>query len=151
MREIQWSMVAILLPSACILLGSALAVITEAGLSSRASTGAHGLSEILYAFASASGNNGSAFAGLNANTAFYNLALGVCMWIGRFGVILPVLIIAGGMAAKKTVPPSAGTFPTHGALFVVLLIVVVVILGALTFFPALSLGPIVEQLIAVQG
>jgi K+-transporting ATPase ATPase A chain len=150
-REIQWSMVAILLPSACILLGSALAVITEAGLSSRASTGAHGLSEILYAFASASGNNGSAFAGLNANTAFYNLALGVCMWIGRFGVILPVLIIAGGMAAKKTVPPSAGTFPTHGALFVVLLIVVVVILGALTFFPALSLGPIVEQLIAVQG
>lgn len=145
-REIQLSMVAVLLPSACILLGAALASISEAGLSSRANSGAHGFSEMLYAFASASGNNGSAFAGLNANTPFYNLALGVCMWIGRFGVIIPVLAIAGGMVSKKTVPPSAGTFPTHGVLFVVLLVVVVVILGALTFFPALALGPIVEQL-----
>lgn len=145
-REIQLSIVAILLPSACILIGASLASILEVGLSSRASGGAHGLSEILYAFASASGNNGSAFAGLNANTTFYNVALGICMWVGRFGVIIPVLAIAGGMVTKKTVPPSAGTFPTHGALFVILLVVVVVILGALTFFPALALGPVVEQL-----
>lgn len=145
-REIQLAIVAVLLPSACILLGSALAIITSDGLSSRASAGAHGLSEILYAFASASGNNGSAFAGLNANTTFYNLALGICMWVGRFGVILPVLAIAGSMVAKKSAPPSAGTFPTHGVLFVVLLVAVVLILGALTFFPALALGPVVEQL-----
>lgn len=145
-REIQLSIVAVLLPSASILIGSALAVSLEAGLSSRANVGAHGLSEVLYAFASSAGNNGSAFAGLNANTAFYNTALGICMWVGRFGVILPVLAIAGSMVVKKTTPPSPGTFPTNSILFVVLLIAVILIIGALTFFPALALGPIVEQL-----
>jgi potassium-transporting ATPase potassium-binding subunit len=130
---------------------SALASVTEAGLSSRANMGPHGFSEILYAFTSASGNNGSAFAGLNANTPFYNILLGIAMLIGRFGVIIPVLAIAGSMVTKKVAPPSPGTFPTDGALFVGLLIAVIVIVGALTFFPALALGPIVEQLLLNTG
>jgi potassium-transporting ATPase potassium-binding subunit len=150
-REIKMAIVAILLPSACILLFSALASVTEAGLSSRANMGPHGFSEILYAFTSASGNNGSAFAGLNANTPFYNILLGIAMLIGRFGVIIPVLAIAGSMVTKKVAPPSPGTFPTDGALFVGLLIAVIVIVGALTFFPALALGPIVEQLLLNTG
>jgi K+-transporting ATPase ATPase A chain len=144
-REIKLAMIAILLPSACILLFSALASITDAGLSSRANTGPHGLSEILYAFASGAGNNGSAFAGLNANTPFYNTLIGLAMWVGRFGVILPVLAIAGNMAGKRVAPPSPGTFPTDSPLFTGLLIAVVLIVGALTFFPALALGPIVEH------
>jgi len=123
----------------------------DAGLSSRANVGPHGLSEILYAFTSAAGNNGSAFAGLNANTPFYNILLGIAMWVGRFGVILPVLAIAGSMVTKKVAPPSPGTFPTDGLLFVGLLIAVIVIVGALTFFPALSLGPIVEQFLMNAG
>jgi K+-transporting ATPase ATPase A chain len=146
-REVRLAILAILLPSASILIGAAIAISTDVGLSSLANPGPHGLSEILYAFSSASGNNGSAFAGLNANTPFYNLALGLCMWIGRFGVILPVLAIAGGMAGKKIAPPSSGTFPTDGPLFAAMLVAVIVIVGALTFFPALSLGPIVEQLL----
>lgn len=146
-REVRLAILAVLLPSASILIGAAIASSTDAGLSSRANRGPHGMSEILYAFSSASGNNGSAFAGLNANTPFYNIALGLCMWIGRFGVILPVLAIAGGMAGKKIAPPSSGTFPTDGPLFVAMLVAVVVIVGALTFFPALSLGPVVEQLL----
>ncbi len=150
-REIKMATVAVLLPSACILLFSALAVVTEAGLSSRANGGPHGLSEILYAFSSAAGNNGSAFAGLNANTAFYNFLLGIAMWIGRFGVILPVLAIAGSMVGKKIAPPSPGTFPTDGPLFVGLLMAVILIVGALTFFPALSLGPIIEHLLLRAG
>jgi len=150
-REIKMATVAVLLPSASILLFSALAVVTEAGLSSRANGGPHGLSEILYAFSSAAGNNGSAFAGLNANTAFYNSLLGIAMWIGRFGVILPVLAIAGNMVGKKIAPPSPGTFPTDGPLFVGLLMAVILIVGALTFFPALSLGPIVEHLLLRAG
>lgn len=150
-REIKMAIFAVLLPSACILIFSALAVVTEAGLSSRLSTGAHGLSEILYAFTSAAGNNGSAFAGLNANTPFYNSLLGIAMWIGRFGVIIPVLAIAGSMVTKKVAPPSLGTFPTDSALFVGLLIAVILIVGALTFFPALSLGPIVEQFLMNAG
>ncbi len=150
-REIKMATVAVLLPSACILLFSALAAVSEAGLSSRANGGPHGLSEILYAFSSAAGNNGSAFAGLNANTAFYNGLLGIAMWIGRFGVILPVLAIAGSMVGKKIAPPSPGTFPTDGPLFVGLLMAVILIVGALTFFPALSLGPIVEHLLLRAG
>lgn len=146
-REIRLAILAILLPSASILIGAAIAISTDVGLSSRANPGPHGMSEILYAFSSASGNNGSAFAGLNANTPFYNIALGLCMWIGRFGVILPVLAIAGGMAGKKIAPPSSGTFPTDGPLFAAMLVAVIVIVGALTFFPALSLGPVVEQLL----
>jgi K+-transporting ATPase ATPase A chain len=143
--EVKMAIVAILLPSACILLFTALASVTDVGLSSRASVGPHGLSEILYAFASGAGNNGSAFAGLNANTPFYNLFIGIAMWVGRFGVILPALAIAGSMAGKKVTPPSPGTFPTDGLLFVGLLIAVILIVGGLTFFPSLSLGPIVEQ------
>ena len=108
--------------------------------------GAHGLSEILYAFTSATGNNGSAFAGINANTPWYNLTLGFAMLVGRFLMLLPLLAIAGSLAAKKQVPVSAGTFPTHGPLFVSLLVGVVVIVGALTYFPAISLGPLVEHL-----
>jgi K+-transporting ATPase ATPase A chain len=150
-REIKLAMIAVLLPSACILLLSALASITDAGLSSRANSGPHGLSEILYAFASGAGNNGSAFAGLNVNTPFYNTMIGLAMWVGRFGVILPVLAIAGSMVTKKVAPPSPGTFPTDSPLFVGLLIAVILIVGALTFFPALALGPIVEHLLMNAG
>jgi K+-transporting ATPase ATPase A chain len=114
-------------------------------------TGPHGLTEILYAFSSAAGNNGSAFAGLNADTTFYNLSLALGMLIGRFGVIIPVLAIAGAMAKKKITPASVGTLRTDNFLFAVLLVVVIIIVGALTFFPALSLGPIAEHLLMVQG
>jgi K+-transporting ATPase ATPase A chain len=150
-REIQMAILAVLIPSAVILLFGGAAVVTEAGLASRANPGPHGLTEILYAFASVAGNNGSAFAGLNANTPFYNLLLGVAMWIGRFGVIVPALAIAGSMAGKKITPPSPGTFPTDSPLFVVLLVAVILIVGALTFFPVLSLGPVVEQLLLQAG
>ncbi len=149
--EIKMAIVAVLLPSACILLFTALASVTDVGLASRTNLGPHGLSEMMYAFTSASGNNGSAFGGLNANVPFYNLLLGIAMWIGRFGVILPALAIAGSMVSKKAAPPSAGTFPTDGPLFVGLLIGVILIVGGLTFFPALSLGPIVEQLLMNAG
>ncbi|MBL8133536.1 MAG: potassium-transporting ATPase subunit KdpA [Anaerolineae bacterium] len=149
--EITMAILAILLPSAAILLFTALGVIAEAGLRGRASAGPHGFSEILYAFTSGAANNGSAFAGLNANTPFYNLLIGIAMWVGRFGVILPVLAIAGSMAGKRVAPASAGTFPTDSPLFILLLIAVILIVGALTFFPALSLGPIVEHLLALSG
>jgi K+-transporting ATPase ATPase A chain len=145
------AILAVLLPSACILLFSALASMTETGLASRTNVGPHGLSEILYAFSSGAGNNGSAFAGLNANTPFYNTLIGLAMWIGRFGVILPALAIAGSMVSKKVAPPSPGTFPTDGALFVGLLIAVILIVGGLTFFPSLTLGPIVEQFLMNAG
>ncbi len=150
-REIKLAIIAVLLPSACILLFSGFASVTDAGLSSRAHSGPHGLSEILYAFSSGAGNNGSAFAGLNANTPFYNILIGLAMWVGRFGVILPALAIAGSMVGKRTAPPSPGTFPTDGALFAGLLIAVIVIVGALTFFPALSLGPVSEQFLMNAG
>jgi len=112
---------------------------------------AHGLSEVLYAFTSAANNNGSAFAGLSANTPFYNTLLAAAMWFGRFGVIVPVLAIAGSLAAKKIVPASAGTFPTNGPLFVGLLVGVILIVGGLTFFPALALGPLVEHFAMMAG
>jgi potassium-transporting ATPase potassium-binding subunit len=150
-REIKMAILAVLLPSACILLFAALASVTETGLASRTNVGPHGLSEILYAFASSAGNNGSAFSGLNANTPFYNILIGLAMWIGRFGVILPALAIAGSMVSKKVSPPSSGTFPTDGALFVGLLIAVILIVGGLTFFPSLTLGPIVEQFLMNAG
>jgi K+-transporting ATPase ATPase A chain len=121
------------------------------GLSSLANTGPHGLTEILYAFTSATGNNGSAFAGLNANTWWYNTMLGSAMLAGRFLMLIPVLAVAGNLAQKKSVPPSAGTFPVNSALFTVLLTGVILILGALTFFPALSLGPILEHLLLRSG
>jgi K+-transporting ATPase ATPase A chain len=150
-REVKMATLAVLLPAASILLFTALAAVVEAGLSSRLSAGPHGFSEMLYAYASATGNNGSAFAGLNANTAFYNITLGLALWIGRFGVIIPVMAIAGGMVSKSVAPPSPGTFPTDQPLFAGMLVAVVLIVGALTFFPALSLGPIVEQLLMSAG
>ena len=121
------------------------------GGSSLNNTGPHGLSEMLYAYTSGTGNNGSAFAGLNANTPWWNIALGVAMLAGRFLMIVPVLALAGSMVGKKTVPAGLGTFPTDGLLFVVLLTSVILIVGALTFFPALSLGPIVEAFSAHAG
>jgi potassium-transporting ATPase potassium-binding subunit len=149
--EIKMAMVAILAPSAVILLMSAVASISPASLSSLANAGPHGLSEILYAFSSAAGNNGSAFAGLNANTNFYNILLGLAMVIGRFAVIVPALAIGGSLVGKKITPPSAGTFPTDSPLFVGLLIGIVLIVGALTFFPALSLGPLIEHFLMQAG
>lgn len=145
--EVQMAIIAILAPSFVILLFTAWASVSNSGLSSLNNAGPHGFSEILYAFSSAAGNNGSAFAGLNANTVFYNLTLGLGMLIGRFGVIIPVLAIAGNMAKKKITPPSAGTFHTDNGLFIGLLIAVILIVGGLTFFPALSLGPIIEHLL----
>ncbi len=150
-REVKMATLAVLFPAASILLFTALALATEAGLSSRLSAGAHGFSEILYAFTSTTANNGSAFAGLNANTPFYNITLGLALWIGRFGIIVPVMVIAGSMAGKTAAPPSPGTFPTDQPLFVAMLIAVVLIVGALTFFPALSLGPIVEHFLLLSG
>ncbi|MCG9969988.1 potassium-transporting ATPase subunit KdpA [Pelotomaculum terephthalicicum JT] len=150
-RETKMATLAVLIPAAIILAGGALAAATNAGVSSILNPGPHGLSEIIYAFASAAGNNGSAFAGLNANTLFYNLVLALAMLIGRFGVILPVLAIAGSMAAKKTVPPGPGTFETTGGLFTGLLAGTVLVVGALTFFPVLALGPIVEHLLMLSG
>jgi K+-transporting ATPase ATPase A chain len=150
-KEIQMTIVGILVSSAVILVGAGVAAVLPAGLSSLANKGPHGLSEILYAFASAAGNNGSAFAGLNANTNFYNLTLAVTMLIGRFAVILPCLVIAGNLAAKKVTPTSAGTFTTDNLTFAVILVGVILIVGALTFFPALALGPIIEHLLMLGG
>jgi potassium-transporting ATPase potassium-binding subunit len=149
--EVKMAMVAVIAPSFVILLFSAIACVTNAGLSSLANKGPHGLSEILYAFASAAGNNGSAFAGLNGNTDFYNIMIGVAMLIGRFAIIIPALAIAGSMAGKKTAPFSAGTFQTDNATFVALLIAIVIIVGALTFFPAISLGPLIEHFLMLAG
>ena len=128
------------------LLGTAVAVSTGAGRAGIANPGAHGFSEILYALSSAANNNGSAFAGLSANTPFYNALLAVAMWLGRFGVIVPVLAIAGALAAKQRLPVTSGTMPTHGPLFVVLLVGTVLLVGLLNYVPALALGPVVEHL-----
>ncbi|HEY8096930.1 MAG TPA: potassium-transporting ATPase subunit KdpA [Methylobacter sp.] len=144
--EIKMAAIVILIPAFFILGGTSLAIMVEAGKSAVANPGAHGFSEILYAFSSAAGNNGSAFAGLSANAPFYNIALGITMLFGRYGIIIPVLAIAGSLAAKKTVPTTVGTLPTHTPLFVMLLIGTVVLVGALTFVPALALGPVVEHL-----
>jgi K+-transporting ATPase ATPase A chain len=143
--------IAILVPPALVLLGTALAVMADAGKATIFNPGAHGFSEVLYAFSSAANNNGSAFAGLGANTPFYNAWLGVTIWFGRFAVIVPVLAVAGSLAAKKRLAQGAGTLPTHGPLFIGLLIGTVLLLGALTFVPALALGPVVEHLILWAG
>ncbi len=145
--EVQMAIIANLSTSFAILLFTAWASVSSYGLSSLNNSGPHGFSEIFYAFTSAAGNNGSAFAGLNANTMFYNLSLGLVMLIGRFGVIIPMLAIAGSLAGKNITPTSAGTFRTDNWLFAVLLIAVILIVGGLTYFPALSLGPIVEHLL----
>jgi K+-transporting ATPase ATPase A chain len=144
--EMKMASLVILIPPFFALVLTAIAVSLPAGRAGTANPGAHGFSEILYAFSSAAGNNGSAFAGLSANTPFYNALLGIDMWVSRYWLIIPVLAIAGSLAAKKHVPASAGTLPTHTPLFVVLLASTVLIVGALAFFPALALGPIVEEL-----
>ena len=148
--EMKMSSVAILVMPFIVLVGTAVAVMVDAGKAAVANPGAHGFSEILYAFTSASNNNGSAFAGVSVNTPFYNTALGLCMWLGRYWPIIAVLAVAGSLAAKKRVPVTAGTMPTHGPMFVTLLIGTVLLVGALTFVPALALGPIVEHLTLVS-
>ena len=145
-HEMKLVSVAILITPILVLAGTALAVMSGAGRAGIANPGSHGFSEILYALTSAANNNGSAFAGLSANTPFYNTLLGIAMWLGRFGVILPVLAIAGALASKKRLPVTAGTMPTHGPLFVFLLIGTVLMVGLLNYVPALALGPVVEHL-----
>ena len=145
--EVKMASIAILIPPLLVLCGTAIAVMVDAGKAGVANPAEHGFSEILYAFSSASNNNGSAFAGLSANTPFYNTALGICMLFARYWLAIPVLALAGAFAAAKLVPPSAGTLPTHTPLFVVVLIGTVITVGALTFVPALALGPIVEHLL----
>ncbi len=149
--EIKMASIAVLVPLFTALFGTAAGVLFDAGKAGVANPGAHGFSEILYAFSSATGNNGSAFAGLSANTPFYNTALGVVMFFARYWMIIPVLALAGSVVTKKKVPASAGTLPTHNLLFVALLIGTVIIIGALSFFPALALGPIIEHLQLYAG
>jgi K+-transporting ATPase ATPase A chain len=150
-REVTWAVIAVLAPPVMILCGSALTMMYPAALNSLNNGGPHGLSEVVYAFTSAAANNGSAFAGLNPNTDWYNYMLALNMFVGRFAIIVPVLAIAGSLAQKKSSPPSSGTFPTNGPVFTVLLISIVLIVGALTFFPVLSLGPIVEHFLMQAG
>ena len=150
-REVKLTMLAILAPPLAILGFAAVAAVLPAGLAGPANAGPHGFSEILYAYTSAAGNNGSAFAGLSANTLFYNATLGVAMLIGRFAVIVPMLAVAGSLAAKRKAAASAGTFPTHGPLFVGLLVGAVLIVGGLTFLPALALGPVAEHYALLAG
>jgi K+-transporting ATPase ATPase A chain len=161
-KEVKMAMIALIACAFMILVPTAISSVAKfpengywnppgAATANMNNRGPHGLSEILYAYSSGAGNNGSAFAGINVNTPWYNLTIGLAMLIGRFLVILPVLAAGGSLAAKKAVPPSSGTFPTHGLLFVTLLIGTVVIVGALTFLPVLSLGPIVEHFLMHSG
>jgi K+-transporting ATPase ATPase A chain len=150
-KEVKMAMLAILILPLMYLGWTAIAVVTKDGLAGMANPGPHGFTEVLYAYTSADGNNGSAFAGLSANTLFYNVTLAIAMLVGRFWMIIPAMAIAGSLAAKKSVPPSAGTFPTTGGLFVGLVVGVIVIVGGLTFFPALALGPLVEHLAQIAG
>jgi K+-transporting ATPase ATPase A chain len=150
-KEVKMAMLAILVLPLMYLGWTAVAMVVPPAVASMANPGPHGFSEVLYAYTSQTGNNGSAFAGLSGNTLFYNLTGAVAMFIGRFWMIIPAMAIAGSLAMKKSVPPSAGTFPTTGGLFVGLVVGVIVIVGGLTFFPALALGPIVEQLAMAAG
>ncbi len=149
--EIKMAAVAMLAPCLFVLIGTAWAVMTKDGQAGIENPGAQGFTEILYAFTSATNNNGSAFAGLSANTPFYNIALGICMLFGRYWIAIPVLAIAGSLAAKKTVPTSAGTLPTHNVLFIACLVGVVIIVGVLTYAPTLALGPVVEHFHMLKG
>ncbi|MDX1975707.1 MAG: potassium-transporting ATPase subunit KdpA [Rickettsiales bacterium] len=144
--EIKMASLVLIIPAICVLLGSALAVLTEAGRSATLNVGSQGFSEILYAFSSASNNNGSALAGLSANSPFYNIALGICMFVGRYWLIIFVLALAGSLAKKNTVPFNQGTLPTHTPLFLVMLVGAIILLDVLTYLPALALGPIAEHL-----
>ena len=150
-KEVKMMMLAVMVLAFSILGMAAAGINLNTVGNSLTNHGPHGLSEVLYAYTSAVGNNGSAFAGLNANTPYLNTTLGLAMLCGRFLMLIPLLAAAGSLAAKKLVPVSAGTFPTHGPLFVALLVGVVLIVGALTFFPALSLGPVVEHFLMQQG
>ncbi|RWO79448.1 MAG: potassium-transporting ATPase subunit KdpA [Mesorhizobium sp.] len=150
-KEVKMAMLAILCLPLAMLIFTAIAVVLPTGVASMANAGPHGFSEVLYAYTSAAANNGSAFGGLTGNTPWYNITLAIGMLIGRFLVIIPALAIAGSLVAKKTVPASAGTFPTDGPLFVGLLVGVILIVGGLTFFPALAVGPIVEHLAGIHG
>jgi K+-transporting ATPase ATPase A chain len=149
--EVKMSAIVVLVPLVMVLGGTAIAVMTEAGRAGVANPGAHAFSEILYAFSSAGNNNGSAFAGLSANTPFYNTLLGIAMLFSRVWLLVPTLALAGSLAAKKKVPAGPGTLPTHGLLFIVFLTAVVLVVGALTFVPALALGPVVEHLSLYGG
>jgi potassium-transporting ATPase potassium-binding subunit len=150
-REVQWSVLAVIGQSVAILLLAAVAVVVKPGLASLANPGPHGLSEILYAYSSAVGNNGSAFAGLSVNTVFWNLTIGLGMLVGRYVVIAPALAIAGSLGAKTPTPPSVGTFATNNATFVVLLVLMILVVAGLNFFPALTLGPVLEHFLALKG
>jgi K+-transporting ATPase ATPase A chain len=150
-KEVKMAMLAILALPLVMLVFTAIAVVLPSAVASMANGGPHGFSEVLYAYTSAAANNGSAFGGLSGNTPWYNITLGITMWMGRFFVIIPALAIAGSLATKKTVPASAGTFPTDGPLFVGLLVGVILIVVGLTFFPALAIGPIVEHLAMIHG
>ncbi len=149
--EMKMTAVIILMTPLLVLAGTAIAVVSPLGTAGIANPAAHGFSEILYAFSSAANNNGSAFAGLSANTPFYNFMLAIAMWFGRFGIIIPVLAIAGSLATKKRLQPSSGTMPTHDVLFIFLLIGTVLLIGALTYVPALALGPVIEHLLLTSG
>jgi potassium-transporting ATPase potassium-binding subunit len=149
--EIKMASVAILVMPVTVLFGTALAVLTEAGRAGILNPGAQGFSEILYAVSSAGNNNGSAFGGLTANAPFYNTLLGISMLIGRFWIIVPVLAIAGSMAAKNPTPPSSGTLPTHTPLFILFLVGSVILVGILTFVPAIALGPVAEHFTLISG
>jgi K+-transporting ATPase ATPase A chain len=150
-KEVKMAMLAILILPLSILGFMAVATVTPFGLSSVQDPGPHGFSEIMYLYSSSTGNNGSAFAGFTGNTLWYNATGGLAMLIGRYFVIIPMMAVAGSLVAKKIVPASAGTFPTHGGLFVGLLVGVILIVGGLTFFPALALGPIVEHFAMMAG
>lgn len=150
-REIQMAMLYVLIFPATILTLTAISVVVGPGLNGLNNAGPHGLSEILYAFSSVTGNNGSAFAGLTGSTYYYNTLFGVAMLVGRFAMIVPMLALGGFLSERKTAPETAGTFPVTTPLFVALLVGVIVIVSALTFFPALSLGPIVEHLLMQSG
>jgi K+-transporting ATPase ATPase A chain len=150
-KEVKMVMLAVLVLGGSILLFSGATAIYPAAKAGLGNGGPHGLSEILYAYSSATGNNGSAFGGLSANTPWFNVSLGLAMLIGRFLMIIPLLAVAGSLARKRGVPPSAGTLPTNGPLFIVLLTGVVLIVGALTYFPALALGPVVEHFLMLEG
>jgi K+-transporting ATPase ATPase A chain len=150
-KEVKLAMLAVLILAFCILGGTALSLVTPQALSSLANAGPHGLSEMLYAFTSATGNNGSAFGGITADTSWLDTTLGIAMLLGRFGYLVPVLAIAGSLGAKPKLPPSAGTFPTHGPLFIGLMVGVILIMGGLQFMPALSLGPIAEHYTLAAG
>jgi K+-transporting ATPase ATPase A chain len=144
--EVKMASLVLLIPCAVVLVGTAIASAVPEAAAKVGNPGPHGFSEILYAFSSAGNNNGSAFGGLSANNPFYNYALGIAMWLARYWLMIPVLAIAGSLAAKRAVATTVGTLPTHGPLFVSLLVGVVLLVGALTFVPALALGPVVEHL-----